>query len=274
MRAYILGVPDRYRGQSLEAQLSQIGFPFAVVDAPDASAWPPGFLETVYSRRAAQIVSHRRLSPGEVACVLGHRSMMASLVETGDDWALFLEDDAIVTGKLDPIMAVLGSIPDGPTVIDLDNRRPPSTGSPRAVPNQGGTLSPQPVPGVGTAAYLMNRSAALTALRAYRRRRVDSTADWPFCWSRSVRFWQPDTEVVRHPTIVTESLVAVGRQRSYRNTHRRGRASSIAVGVLQLVGIAALYGRVHNIPLIPIYRRDLREGQARLTAAAWRARPR
>lgn len=272
MRAYILGIPDRYRGQSLEAQLSQAGLPFEVVDAPDASAWSVEFLTTVYSRRAAQIVSHRQLSPGEVACALGHRSMMARFVETGDDWALLLEDDAVVTGTLDPITAVLGSIPDVPTVIQLDNRRPPSTGSLGAVPYQGGTLWPQVVPGVGTAAYLMNRSAALTALQAYRRRRVDSAADWPFCWPRRVRFWQPDTEFVRHPMNATESLLAAGRQQSFRATRHRGRTSNVAVGVIQIVGLAAVYGRVLNVPLIPLYRRDLREGRARLTAAARRTR--
>jgi GR25 family glycosyltransferase involved in LPS biosynthesis len=264
IRAYILGVPGRYRGQQLEADLAGRGIGFEVVAGPDPATWTDGQLDRLYSRRAAQIVSRRQLAPAEVACTLGHQDMMRRFVAEGSPWALFLEDDAVIIQGLDPLQPVLDALAARPVVLDLDRRRRHVTPPTEVLPYVGGTVARMAIPDVGTAGYLMSRPAAVLALHAYRRRRVDSTADWPFCWRDRVQFWQPDTDFVHHPKGTGLSLVGDGRQRSYRESGERSGAKATAVALLRVSGVTAAAGRLSNVPFVPLFRRDRTLGLAAL----------
>ena len=263
MRAYVLGIPDRYRGGPLEDDLARLGIAYEVVAAQDGSQWSAEQLESVYSRRAARIVSHRQLTPGEVACALGHRAMMARFAEQGDPWAVFLEDDARLPRPLQPVFDVLGELPDDPAVIQIEQRGEPRTRAHDVVRFEGGALWRQDAPAYGTAAYLMNRPAALLALRADRDRRVDSTADWPFRWADRVRFWGAEPGLAHHDVNPDESLILAGRTDSLLASRSRGSAERASVAALRITGALALYGRANGVPFWRLYRRDLAEARSR-----------
>jgi glycosyl transferase, family 25 len=264
MQAYILGIPDRYRGQPLEADLSQAGIPFEVVAGVDGTRWTPDELARVYSAPAAQIASGRQLAPGEVACTLGHQRMMRSFADTGEPWALLLEDDSRIARPLAPVLDVLDALPAAPIVIQLDRRVPAHADPAAAVPYAGGTIWRQPRCRIGTSGYLMNQAAADIALAAYAGRRIDSSSDWPFCWRTRVQFWQTEDAVVRHAVDESESLVQLSRQASYAQARQHTGARAAAVAALKVAGVGALRGRVHGLPFGLVYRRDREQALAAL----------
>ncbi len=262
MHAFVLGVPGRYRGTALEGDLVAQGIPFDVIPGADARTWTANDLARLYSARAAQVVCHRQLAATEVACAVGHQKMIEALLELGDQWAMLLEDDARILQPLAPLLAALHQLPDAPIVVQLGGY---GASMPHEEPVEfdGGRLWRQPRPVFGAHAYLMNRRAALTAERAYRNRRVDSPADWPFCWWRAVQFWRPDAKLAQQQGEI--SLI-----RADRMAHRaaggqaRGLLSEVGMGLLQLIGVSAAYGRAQGLPFRWLYRRDVVEGRRRL----------
>lgn len=263
MHAFILGVPGRYRGAALESQLAASGIECEFVAGPDASRWTGDDLTRVYSPRAAQIALHRQLAAGEVACALGHQSMVRSLLARGDEWGLLLEDDARIVRPLAPLVGALPGLSDEPIVVQLGSHRAAvAEGNPLVF--DGGRLWRQPRRVFGSHAYLMNRRAALIAERAYRGRRVESTSDWPFSWASRVQFWRPEADIAR-PDRDVESLIQADR-RAVRTTAHRSRpaVADMTIGLLQVAGVAAVYGRWQGLPLRILYRRDRAEGIRRL----------
>ena len=262
--AFVLGLPDRYRGHGVEADLDLLGIPYEVVAGVDGRQWDPAQLRTVYSARAAHVTSRRQLAPGEIAVTVGHQRMMARFVADGAPWALILEDDARIPGPLAPVLEALARIPRAPVIVQIDSRHPLESKSLGSVGYDDGTLWRQPRGAVGTAGYLMNRDAALVALRAYRRRRVDSTADWPFCWSGRVQFWRPERPVVEVPDDKDNSNVHGGRVATYEAVRRHGTAAGAAIDLLRIAGAGALYGRLVGLPFGLVYRQDLERARTRL----------
>jgi hypothetical protein len=255
MRAYLLGIPDRYRGGPLEDDLTRIGIAFAVVAGADGSRWTPAELAELYSPRAAQIACGRQLAPGEVAVTLGHQRMMRAFQAAGDPWALFLEDDSRIDQPLTALLHAVDGLPDAPIVVQLDGRVSPRTDA-DVVHYPGGAIWRQPACRIGTSGYLMNRAAADVAVAAYRGRRIDSPSDWPFCWRTRVQFWQTGEVVVRHAQDESESFVQAARRASYQQARRRTGMRAAAVDLLKLAGVGAVRGRLSNLPFGLVYRRD------------------
>jgi hypothetical protein len=266
VKAFILGLPNEYRGQALERDLDVQGIPFESVPGSDARQWSDAYLDSVYSARAAQMLLRRQLAPGEVACTLGHQEMMARFVDGGGDWGLLLEDDARIIKPLAPVFGVLEALAKGPVIVQLDARGKPLIRQLGRVEHDGGALWRQPEPAYGSAAYLINRAAATAALRSYRNRRVDSTSDWPICWAGRVQFWVPDSSFVSHPTERADSTIERARIDSRHQSSTTPKVPGLPGDVLKILGVRALYGRLHNIPFLPLYRRDLIDARTRLRA--------
>jgi hypothetical protein len=268
VRAYILGVADRYRGRPLEGDLARLGIPHEVVLGADGSRWSEDQLAAVYSRRAAHFASRLQLSASEVACVLGHRQMMSEFVKSGAAWALFLEDDVRIDQPLQSVFEAAESIPEAPVVTQIYGQVPPRSRSLGRVEHGGADIWRQPAAAYGAAAYMMNRSAAELALRSYRRRRVDSVADWPFCWPRQIQFWQTESGFVSHPEPGVDSFLQEARLDIRLKARTQPRVPGVAGHLLKMLGVRALLGRVNNVPFRALYRRDFAEGRAALWLAS------
>jgi hypothetical protein len=260
----MLGVADHYRGRPLEGDLARFDIQHELVLGVDGSRWSSDEFASVYSRRAAHVVSRRQLSRSEVACVLGHRLMMTEFVKSGDEWALFLEDDVRIDRPLESVFEAAASIPAAPVVAQIYAQVPPRSRSLGRVEHAGVEVWRQPSPAYGAAAYLMNRSAAEMALKAYRRRRVDSVADWPFCWPRQIQFWQTESGLVSHPEVGENSLLQAARLDSRLKARTQPRVPGAAGHLLKMLGVRALFGRVNNVPFRALHRRDFAEGRAAL----------
>jgi hypothetical protein len=264
VKAYILGLPDSFRGEPLIASLADQGLESVVVWGVDAATWTSADLARVYSREAARVVSHRDLTPGEVACVLGHRAMMEAFAGDGDHWALLMEDDARLVRALDPLVEILPTLPTHPMIIQLDWRRGLTDAAAPGSDGETPHLRRLSRPMYGAYGYLMNRPAALVALRAYARHRVDSTADWPFGWSHLIDFRCPQDPYVEHPRSYAGSTLQSGRRLSVTDASSRSTTVRMVRGSLRLIGVAALYGRLHGVSFRRLLRRDVTEIAARL----------
>lgn len=78
---------DELRRELIASQLSEFGFPFEFIDAPD------GRKNTIPKNKLS------KLSNTEAACALGHINIYNRLIDSGDECWVVLEDDAIVNEK-------------------------------------------------------------------------------------------------------------------------------------------------------------------------------
>lgn len=221
MRAYILGMEARWRGQSAVEQAEALGFDTGIVWGIDGSVeLTPDKLPDLYDDALARVIMGRPLSRGEVAVALGHQRMYERFLATGDDWALFLEDDATLLPGIVDVAGSLGCLGDAPALVVLrvhdvgHNLRWPT--------RRKGRIARLIEPPFGSSCYFMNRRAAATAVAAYEQWRVDSIPDFPFRWKYRVEFWMSLSELSPH----TYEGSALAKDRDLAVEHGRLHASS------------------------------------------------
>ena len=109
MRTMIINLdrrPDRMAmmARQLEAQ----ALPFERIPATAAEQIDPA------------LVPGRCLSPAEIACHLSHRKTWKRLAESGDDHALILEDDVVLSGQLSDAIGSPGWIPRDALMVKIE----------------------------------------------------------------------------------------------------------------------------------------------------------
>lgn len=199
--AFVLGLPGEFRGSSLLRQLADAGITATRIDALDGRALSPDQLEQIYDRAAAGWIE-RELTPAEAACAFGHLTMLRQFLETGDEWALFFEDDALLLRDPRPLIELLPldlRVP--PTVVHLQADAPNSGDAIRLATGGQTTIWATDAPPLRTVAYAVNRALARVAVEAYREHRIDSVADWPIRWRHDVQFAVCDPPVVGHADV-------------------------------------------------------------------------
>lgn len=153
------------RRAALETEMTRYGLHFRYVDAIDAAFASAGYPETVYDPKANRHGAKRPLSPGEVACALGHRAIWAEIATGPHPVALVCEDDMTFTTSPGPLLAAVAAAPGAfeDVVIKLD-------GHPRGgkeigrIGDMGIILTSRPPP--RTTGYLIGRRAARQLLIA------------------------------------------------------------------------------------------------------------
>lgn len=87
---------DLDRRASVSARLSDLDLSFTIIDAIDGRQWLHPDYEHLIDRDGSQKVIGRRMSDGEYACALSHRSIYTRILDEGLPGAVILEDDAII----------------------------------------------------------------------------------------------------------------------------------------------------------------------------------
>jgi glycosyl transferase family 25 len=279
-RAYILGLQVGFRGAQLETQLHDLGIESLRVHGVDARTWSQVDIDGVYSRRASLLLLGREMGAGEIACAIGHQKLMHAFLASGEPWAFFFEDDVEIRSDLRPIVEHLPYLGQGPRIVLLESRNPfnPLDESRQRIEWAHGFLWKRANLAHGAGAYLISREAAELAARRYRRRRVDSVADWPAGWSRDVTFWQAEPMPVTHSTHAAgQSFLSQGRDevvraRPFQNVTF---ARLLLSRLWRYSGLQMLYGLAIGVPpRDSLYRgilgpRNEKKSQRRSDPGAW-----
>ena len=149
----------------------------------------------------------RDMSLGEIGCAYGHQLAYESLLQTTNNWALILEDDADMQA---PILSLFRTIQqkDDPSVISLIDRRGGIENPFRKCPGQ---LVQLLLPPQATSAYFINRNAAAIFLENYSRNGVLSPSDWPYPQSREISFYSVRKPIFKHEWSGLNSLISQER---------------------------------------------------------------
>lgn len=187
MQAYVLGLPDSFRGAGLLDALRELGFDAMLVPGIDGRQLSDAEFASLYDPVGARAVCGRELGRGEVACTLGHLRMFEQMLADGNDWAICFEDDAQLSRDVLDVIPALAKLPAG-SIVTL---RHDEAGGLVCWPNPAveGVIRRLIATPMGASAYFIDATAAQTAVAASHGRSVDSAPDWPPHWSTKVRWW-------------------------------------------------------------------------------------
>lgn len=163
MKVYLINM-DRSadRLEIMQQRLSALGLEYERVSAVDGSKLSAEDKKSVASPNWRYPYS---LTLGEIGCFLSHKKCWSNLVNSGDDWALVLEDDSVFHPKAKDYFQPTDWIPDGVELIQF-SFTPDTTFSDKTItlPNGSHLVRVKHSSPCGTYAYLISRKAAKRAL--------------------------------------------------------------------------------------------------------------
>ncbi|SPF77833.1 glycosyltransferase family 25 protein [Pseudoprimorskyibacter insulae] len=218
VRLYVLSLKDRNpRRASIAADLAALnlealGVTVILFDAVDGRDGFPKRFEAMLDRDGAAQIERRALSNGEFACALGHRLMAEDFLASGSDWAIILEDDAIIDDRLHRFIAAQGYKAAPMLMLHHLNARVMGNGI--AVPGADGAAYRLAMSAFMTVGYTMGRGFAKALIAS--QTPVRHKADWPLDLSDHGAF-AIVPEVVGHPPhAVTPSSLEATRGKAAR----------------------------------------------------------
>lgn len=201
MYAYVLGVKKNFRGETLIKDLTAQGFKTIVIEGPDLSDEKDRVEVSSYiNQKYAKFTIRRLVKPQEIACTIGHMRMFKKHLESSDDWALFLEDDAILKSGLRDFVSQLKSTKH-PTQIFVHDG--PGTNLSKIKILRDELNNNQKMlrifdPNYGAYGYLLNRKGIEAILNSQSIKYIN-TPDWPYAWPIFMRFYKTREIYISHP---------------------------------------------------------------------------
>lgn len=191
---YVLSLKDEtQRRTQITNQLKELYIPFTFYDAVDLRKSDRESIDKLYSSIRSQKYLGRNLTNGEIGCALSHINICEKFLASDKDWALVIEDDAIL-GRLNK--DIINEIIMTPSpfeifilgyskVLEKDEKnyywRFPI--KQKAKLNTGILGIPYSQWACGTVAYLINRSGAKKIIEQFIKegRKVSTVADdWSY----------------------------------------------------------------------------------------------
>ena len=266
MKVYILGLEDGFRGTELRNFLVKSQFDTKIVFGIQGNDLPADALTSVYSRRRSARIMKRELTLEEVACVIGHRRVYQEFAQTGEEWALILEEDSVPAADFlldevqlknlsEPMIVCLQGIA---SLLSQFSQFPYLVHGVTELSANDKSLSVYSVKGniQGAYAYLMNRQAALIALNSYSM--IDSAADWPYAWRSKIAFHL--TDQAQFGVRLEGSLIDQGRAEKLRlaefQTKNRGNVTFVNrfTTLFGLIGFSSIISLVRGYGFSQDYR--------------------
>lgn len=261
IQAYIAGLPENYRGEPLEEQLTAHGIEWR--RSPGVRYVEGAAYETSVDREAAHVMLRRPMSFGEIGCALAHRGVYEDMVNRGVEWALIFEDDArlLQSEELTVLGPILGN-PE-PTVVLLSFRPGTTVTFGPAVTNT--RIRRTVVPPTTTTAYALNGSAARAILATGA---VAHVADWPVAAYTSVKFLAPQTPIAAPDPSESSTIGERVGGRSSRPLGTLSRLSRrlVAASHVTWVRHRATYGNYRNFIIHEFVRMPVFAWAARASA--------
>ena len=191
--AYILGMRSNYRGIDLEKILSDYEIPFLRIDAIAPEMLPELDVQTISISNFLSITP--KMSPGEICCAFGHKLIYEQITRAEFEWALVLEDDAIL--RIDPKQILFNSInASSPSIIQLSpdpNSLEFTTVAEAEIYTANPVIVKLQAPQLETCAYFINKSAARRILNRTPTSLISARADWPLEALNRINFFATET---------------------------------------------------------------------------------
>ncbi len=205
---YILGLRNRYRGKNLEEALKSYGIGYEIywgIDgtvSSDSNHIPKGI------NLVSRFLSRPNMSIGELCCAQGHLNIYRKFIETGADWALVFEDDAVLTSDPHSVIEDLDRFPNS-SLLTLHSL---SIGSEIRIKGLGikdiHNFTRNLEPHVTATGYLISRKAAIRTIKRVTSGQITSRADWPIEMFPGIAFFHSNTPIVFHNP--AEDLSTIG----------------------------------------------------------------
>jgi glycosyl transferase family 25 len=162
---YINRERDEDRRQAVEEHLRVAGTVGERIGAVEGMAVPAEFRDMFFKGSAL----HSRLKPGEVGCYASHLKTMQVIVDRDLDYALILEDDAILPADFQTIIAqVLARLPQGWDLVHICKDANRAVKPVAALDHGRRIVRYSRIPET-TTAYLVSRTGAKKFLRPIKR---------------------------------------------------------------------------------------------------------
>lgn len=188
---WILGLRDFYRGQKLEEQLKFQNLDFSNFWGFNGNKDLNLIKDNNINQKFPGFIYGRDLLPTEVAASLGHIAIYQELLNSPNEWALILEDDAQIAPKL---MEFISKLIDykKPAVITLNSgagfRFYKLSIIPRGLHKKIVEISRLlELPSLAHG-YLVNKQAVLM-MDFGKMKNLISVADWPYIWPSSFEYY-------------------------------------------------------------------------------------
>lgn len=202
-------------------RLSTLGLEFERVAAVDGSKLTDAERSRVLSPNWRYPYS---LTPGEVGCFLSHKKCWQRLIDSGESWALVLEDDSVFHPKAIEYFDTTDWIPSGVQLVQFSFAND-ATFSDKSIslPNGNRLVRVKHSSPCGTYAYMISREAAQKALELANK--IEGPIDnfmfgMFFDFPKSVSNWRLQECVVKVIDDVEPTISGRGRENKTNNRYK------------------------------------------------------
>ncbi|WP_133405250.1 glycosyltransferase family 25 protein [Parashewanella tropica] len=123
---YVVNMPaSKARWQHLQQQLSQLGLQGTRFNAVVGSALSSSEIEAIYDPLLNKQHHKRNLTVGEIGCYASHRQIWQQLLDSGDPYAIVLEDDINLSADFPAIVSSIEQLQHWDLIKLSDNRNNP-----------------------------------------------------------------------------------------------------------------------------------------------------
>lgn len=160
MKIYVINLDRSFeRLQNMAQLLNKMGLSFVRVPAVDGNLIEAQSFCSTPNWRYPYVMTN-----GEIGCFLSHRRCWESLVESGEEWALILEDDCLFSDRARNYMSSTSWIPNGVDIVQLFHTQHLTVYKETLEIQSNQLLKLRASSPVGAFAYLISRRAAQRAL--------------------------------------------------------------------------------------------------------------
>lgn len=243
-------MPSKYRGQQLESALKAYGVAYTRIAGIEPSQLDS--LDVRALRISSRFSIIPPLTPSEICCAYGHKLIYSQILDGVHEWALILEDDAIL--RIDPKLIKLHELDSNlPLVLQLSPDPYEYEFSALDSPDEhipDTKLIKIRNPQLETCAYLMNKAAAKIILEKVKPNLITSRADWPLEALGNVNFMKTKVFCAYQIKLHSKSLI---RDKSIE-IPRVSLVTQLLRAFVRFTGVTALLYSLNGAPFRAAYR--------------------
>ena len=158
MQAYVLSLPRlENRREHMKEQLAKFDIKANWIDAVDREEFR-GFPDDYNSALSHEWLG-RDMGLGEIACLMSHLKAYQALIQSGDDWAIILEDDIVLYGHPEDMLCKLPMVDGNKLVLGTSTQT-----TRRRIRQSFGLLHDLEALPYGAYCYAINRTFAAQAI--------------------------------------------------------------------------------------------------------------
>ena len=170
MEIYVLSLPDdAHRRTRLEASLAPYQLSYRWIEGVDARSWTAQQMQNHLDQKQVEQNMWHEPIPGSIGCYLSHLKAYKALLDSDDEAAIILEDDAEITAEFATHLSCLATAQAAIDIIFLCDRRPNRPAPVIGISDKGLAFTFKRFANIGANGYVINRKAAALLWSDYQR---------------------------------------------------------------------------------------------------------